>query len=104
VCGPEAGIFVEVLQKGEIINATLYLQTIQKLRHAVPEKHPKHRKSSCYTTGHGPTFFACAWREFMRTAGDIFPIHPPFGPSLLELIVCSVCCNGSDEKPATFDF
>lgn len=85
ICGPEAGIFVEVSQKGEIIIATLYLQAIQKLRHAVPEKCPRHRKSSCNTTGHGTTFFVYAWRRFMRTAGNIFPIHPPFGPSLLKL-------------------
>lgn len=47
----EAGIFVEVLQKGEITNATLYFQTIQKLRHAVPDKPLRHKKASCNKAG-----------------------------------------------------
>lgn len=85
ICGPEVGIFVEVLQRGEIINATLYLQTIQKLRQAVPEKRPRHRITSYNTTGYGPTFFVCAWTGFMRRTVKIFPIHPTFGLSLLEL-------------------
>jgi len=38
VCGPEAGLVVEVSQKNEIIIATLYLQTIQTFRCAVPDK------------------------------------------------------------------
>jgi hypothetical protein len=104
VCGPEARIFVEVLQKGEIISATLYLQTIQNLCHAVPEKRPRHRKSSCSRTGHGLTFFFCAWRGLIRNLRNFFPIHPTVRTWRPRTRVFSVCSNLSNGKPATCDF
>jgi hypothetical protein len=75
ICGPEAGTFVWVLQKFEVTNATLYFQTTQKLRHAVRDKTPRHRKPSCNMEGHELEFFVCAWRGFVRTAGNVYPIH-----------------------------
>jgi len=76
----EGCILVNFLENGEMINAAYYVQTLNKLCHALHEKHPKRKLSSFNMTMQGLT--AHQILQTIQKNGWELLSHPPYSPNL----------------------
>jgi histone-lysine N-methyltransferase SETMAR len=79
--GTEGGILVEILQQGEIVNATLYLQTLQERRRALRDKRPRNEKIILqHDKARSHNFRLCVER-IQKNSWELLS-HPPYSPDL----------------------